>query len=613
LPDGTIDNSKDSVVTLLIVEPGFQAYKERIIKELYNTESNLVFVIGLESIIDYTWLDHYSSNIIRINYRDPNCINIIISELNKRNIQISGALTLIDPSIRFVIQLQKKLKIPVSTSFEDLADKGFVRERIELNCPEYNPKFSLIDSASPNISIRFHTNKMIIKPTNMMASLGVQVVRNEHDIANYLKAYSNIDFKGENLREIYPHLSSTFIIEDYIEGQEFSVESAICDGKITLLGVSKKEVIDSNEIGDTFPITPSSTDEQDINLFLHKVHNALEFKNGITHIEFKKDLNNRIKLIEFNGRIAGDYMLDLLKLHIENFGEVATAAYRRNSNVTPRRCNSINHAYYDVTDQEGILRYLQPLEESFISRKFLVNVGDLIVKQEPKDLNRIYEAVVQGESPKKLAVYEIQAPLFKRKTRSFELVTFEARQEDLDLISQIEKKAWNKYHAATKNELEKRIKGTNSNFYIAYNSELLAPAGFIHAVKLPEDHQGLSWSEIKDFAYKKVTNPAYLYLVSISVPASEYRGTAQAFLSGLSDHAKKEGLSLSYGMRIPYYSRFAIQGLQVEEYVEGVLNGTYIEPGLFAALKAGGKIKQIIPEYYDDPESMNYGVLIRHE
>lgn len=68
--------------------------------------------------------------------------------------------------------------------------------------------------------------------------------------------------------------------------------------------------------------------------------------------------------------------------------------------------------------------------------------------------------------------------------------------------------------------------------------------------------------------------------------------------------------SLYLGSRIPSYHKH--QEMKVEEYVFGKRkNGKPLDPELYFYLKDGFEIVEIIPGYMDDPESLNYGVLIK--
>lgn len=64
------------------------------------------------------------------------------------------------------------------------------------------------------------------------------------------------------------------------------------------------------------------------------------------------------------------------------------------------------------------------------------------------------------------------------------------------------------------------------------------------------------------------------------------------------------------GARIPSYHKH--KNMKVEDYVYGTRkNGKPLDPELYFYMKDGFEIMEIIPEYMDDPDSLNYGVLVR--
>lgn len=71
------------------------------------------------------------------------------------------------------------------------------------------------------------------------------------------------------------------------------------------------------------------------------------------------------------------------------------------------------------------------------------------------------------------------------------------------------------------------------------------------------------------------------------------------------------GLKSGYlGARIPSYHKH--KHMKVEDYVFGKRkSGKPLDPELYFYQKLGFEIVEIIPEYMEDPESLNYGVLIR--
>lgn len=71
------------------------------------------------------------------------------------------------------------------------------------------------------------------------------------------------------------------------------------------------------------------------------------------------------------------------------------------------------------------------------------------------------------------------------------------------------------------------------------------------------------------------------------------------------------GLKSGYiGSRIPSFHKY--KDMKVEDYVYGKRkNGKPLDPELHFYMKNGFEIVEIIPEYMEDPDSLNYGVLIK--
>jgi hypothetical protein len=87
--------------------------------------------------------------------------------------------------------------------------------------------------------------------------------------------------------------------------------------------------------------------------------------------------------------------------------------------------------------------------------------------------------------------------------------------------------------------------------------------------------------------------------------------SSRIVLSAILINVIGDGLKGVYlGARIPSYHKHS--QMNVREYVFGKRkSGKPLDPELYFYLKNGFEIVDIIPEYMEDPESLNYGVLIR--
>jgi len=132
------------------------------------------------------------------------------------------------------------------------------------------------------------------------------------------------------------------------------------------------------------------------------------------------------------------------------------------------------------------------------------------------------------------------------------------------------------------------------------------------------ERDALTWYEVTDNGFiTKTHNPKgdTLYGVDLSVhPSYQNKGIGKKLLIETAKLAIKYNLKQGIlGGRIPNYWKFADR-IRVEDYVKiNNQNNIPPDPELLFYHKCGFKIKKIIPNYFKDPESLNYGILLVRE
>lgn len=139
----------------------------------------------------------------------------------------------------------------------------------------------------------------IIKPLDNSASRGVKILHDESEVPNALKtALDNCFMKKE------------VIIEEFLKGPEYSVDTVICKGKLYPAGISDRQFRPvekySVQVGSMTPsLLPENTQEKMYKL-MEKAAKALKIENGA----FKGDLilvDNEPKIIEVTARASGGF------------------------------------------------------------------------------------------------------------------------------------------------------------------------------------------------------------------------------------------------------------------------------------------------------------------
>jgi len=160
-------------------------------------------------------------------------------------------------------------------------------------------------SSSDQIDVKVIENfkfPLIIKPVDSFSSRGV--------------------YKIEKFEEINAHLDETisfssdgsFLIEEFIDGPEFSIEAVTFNGTTEIIQFTEKIITpfpNTVEIGHIQPANLSSIEKQQITMVLNNVTNALSIKNSALHAELKMTKNGPV-MIEIGARLGGDFISSYL-------------------------------------------------------------------------------------------------------------------------------------------------------------------------------------------------------------------------------------------------------------------------------------------------------------
>lgn len=143
---------------------------------------------------------------------------------------------------------------------------------------------------------------VIIKPRDNSGSRGVKFCRSREE----LEASMNEALDVSKL--------DTVLVEEFIEGPEYSIEGLHHDGKSEVIQFTEKKTTEfpyNVELGHIQPANISEENQQKIREIVAKIDSALHFKNCPSHTELK--INDRgIFVIETSPRLGGDYITSTL-------------------------------------------------------------------------------------------------------------------------------------------------------------------------------------------------------------------------------------------------------------------------------------------------------------
>lgn len=153
---------------------------------------------------------------------------------------------------------------------------------------------------------------LIVKPTSSASSKGVSLVYDDKELRAAFSVISEMDFGIFGFQH-----RDDILLEEFADGNEFSVELALERKKIRFAGVTEKWVTAPPyfvELGHVHPARISSAQADALISAARQAAEALELDTGVFHIELKVGKTGP-KIIECNPRPGGDYITtDLVPL-----------------------------------------------------------------------------------------------------------------------------------------------------------------------------------------------------------------------------------------------------------------------------------------------------------
>lgn len=325
----------------------------------------------IKKLIDYTCFTDFRES--------ATCVEEI-AEYGKSN-NIDAVVAGFEFVSDIAILVARKLGLPTHST-EDVAclrDKYLMSQIFkERNVPApYTKKVESLEECMN--SVKDFSFPYIVKPVSNAGSCGVTKINNILDLE---MAYKNIKSLGDE----FPHgipLSSDIIVQEFLDGVEYSIECVISRGVITIIGVTDKFTTDKNffaEVGHVFPTELPSTEKDKIIDVTQKAIYALGLKNGVAHVEVKLT-SKGAKVIEVGARLAGDYIPDLI---LKSVGIDCASLYLRSAlgleldtKVTTNKCAGVVFLH---SEKEGYFKSIKnsiKLEED-IEIEIDLKVGDKV-------------------------------------------------------------------------------------------------------------------------------------------------------------------------------------------------------------------------------------------
>lgn len=159
------------------------------------------------------------------------------------------------------------------------------------------PEFCVIDEKTDLERIRRMKLPVIVKPTDRSGSRGITKLESWDALEEAIQAAIENSFEKRAL------------VEEYLEGDEYSCECISQNGIHHFLTITKKFTTGHPHFIETGHMEPSDLDAEvidNIKKQIFKALDALEITVGASHSEFKVDKDGNARIIEIGSRMGGD-------------------------------------------------------------------------------------------------------------------------------------------------------------------------------------------------------------------------------------------------------------------------------------------------------------------
>jgi len=143
---------------------------------------------------------------------------------------------------------------------------------------------------------------VVIKPRDLALSIGVVKVDTPEELTTHFARTSTL--KVTELPDYRPPV----LLEEFVSGEEISVDSAVHNGQVFPLVLARKEIGFPPycvEIGHYVHGSDPLLDDAQLLGILRDTHAAIGFTDGVTHTEIMLSPDGP-RIIEVNGRLGGD-------------------------------------------------------------------------------------------------------------------------------------------------------------------------------------------------------------------------------------------------------------------------------------------------------------------
>jgi biotin carboxylase len=270
-----------------------------------------VTLVTKEKLLDepWVWTSLRDVKTVKDNARAEDYVRAVVNVAG--GTQIDKVVGLDEFDVLVASTAREHLQLPgmeTSTAirFRDKLTMRNIASKNGIPCPEFLGSFNAAD-------IEEYLNRVpapwIVKPRNEVSAFGIRKCNTKDEVWTALH-----ELDERNTWRDHP---SQFLIERFIVGDVFHVDSIVNEGKVLACGVSKYgttpfNVAHGGGVFTSSTVEYNSKERKELEKINVKLLKAFEYQKGVTHAEFLRSAEDgKLYLLEVACRVGGAYIANV--------------------------------------------------------------------------------------------------------------------------------------------------------------------------------------------------------------------------------------------------------------------------------------------------------------
>jgi biotin carboxylase len=206
------------------------------------------------------------------------------------------------------LQIEGGMTGSVALRFRDKLRMRRLAKQVGIPCPEFS---GIFNQQEVNEYLDRVPAPWIVKPRTEVSAFGIRKCETKQQVWKVLNELDN--------RHTWRDHPSQFLIERFIEGRVFHVDSVVSDGKVVAAGVSAygttpMRVAHEGGVFTTSILPYKSKERKELEKLNKDLLKGFEYERGVSHAEFLQSAETgEFYLLEVAARVGGAYIANVLE------------------------------------------------------------------------------------------------------------------------------------------------------------------------------------------------------------------------------------------------------------------------------------------------------------